>query len=440
MDVTQALKTLSHRPGVYLFRNRTNTVLYVGKAIDLSRRIRSYFQKNKTDWKTQELTDLTRDIQTIETVSEFDALLLEAKLIRQYKPKYNAVTRDDKSPLYVVLTLSDPLPRILFARKTRLNSIAKKKRDCVFGPFQSSKIVYAVMKNVRTIVPFCLQKQRNGKPCFYTHLGLCTPCPSVIVKITDRRTQKVAIKEYRKNVLRLKNILSGHARSVVSQMEKEMKRYARKQAFEEAGVVQKHMQSYYTLLSRRYDPAIYLQSGGATDAYNDELSDLGGVLHPHIPDLPALHRIEAIDVSNISGNYATGSLVVLTNGRTDRQAYRRFRIKTVRGANDVAMVSEIIARRFRHTEWPNPALLVIDGGKAQVAAAEMSLRKLQIQLPVVGLAKRLEEIIVPKESGFTTLRLSLNRPALHILTRIRDEAHRFALSYHRLLRQKLLVI
>lgn len=409
MEVSQALKHLPHRPGVYLFRNSHKHIIYVGKAIDLARRVRSYRQTP--------LFQSIADIELIETTGEFDAITLEAKLIRQFKPKYNAITKDDKSPLYVVFT-SETLPRILILRKTQVAKISGK----IFGPFQSARMLRTLMRQLRSIAPYCLQKTRNGKPCFYTHLGLCDPCPSVLAKHGD--SEKMGL--YRKNVRRIKNILSGKANIVLTQMEKEMKVFASRQQFEQADRIHKQMQAYYDLLSKHYDPSTYLEYG-VGDVYEQELNDLRNALLPHL-SVSSLHRIEAIDISNISGNLATGSLVVLTDGRIDKSEYKRFRINTVHGSNDPAMIAEVVNRRFRHPEWPMPDLLVIDGGKAQVRAAKSA------PVPVIGLAKRLEEIIIPKNSGFSIVRLSLSSPGLHVLQRIRDESHRFALKYHRLLR------
>lgn len=419
MEVTKALKNLPHRPGVYLFKNQDKEVMYVGKAINLSRRVKSYFQGQPREFANQIV-----DIEIIETTSEFDALLLEAKLIRHYKPKYNAITKDDKSPLYIVLTLSEALPRILYARKTQLARLVKNKRDSVFGPFQSATMVRAMMRELRPVSPYCMQKERNGRPCFYTHLGLCKPCPSVI-KTTS---EKLA---YRKNLFRLKNILSGKTTFVLRQMEKEMNHLARTEQFESASAIRNRIHAYYAILSKRYDPTVYLQSEGTSEIYAAELEALQTALQPHFRELDRLTRIECIDISNISGKHAVGSLVVLTNGRIDKSSYRRFRVRTVRGTNDPAMIAEIVSRRFSHPEWPMPNLLVIDGGKGQIRAA------MHAPVPVIGLAKRFEEIIIPKGDGWKILRLDLTSPAMHVVQRIRDEAHRFALSYHRQLRDRV---
>lgn len=430
METNQALNNLPHRPGVYIFRNKENRILYVGKAIDLSRRVRGYFQNNRNDWGIH-------DIQTIETVSEFDALILEAKLIRTHMPKYNATAKDDKSPLYVVFTLSQQLPRIIFTRKTQLPNILKRnKHDVVFGPFQSAKMVRSIMRQLRHVIPYCTQKERNGRPCFYTHLGLCRPCPSLIVKLPGGKIRQQHVLLYRKNIFRLKNILSGKTTGVLRQMESGMRFLAEHEQFEAAANLRNQIQAFYEILSKRYDPMVYLGPGGTTAIYERELIELHSALRPYFPGFSVPHRIECIDVSNIQGKHATGSLVVLTDGRKDPDSYRRFRIKTIDGSNDTAMIAEVICRRFAHKEWPTPDLLVIDGGKGQVRTVLRSRIWLrQTPVPIIGLAKRFEEIIIPLQNNrWKILRLDLTSPALHVIERVRDEAHRFAVSYHRLMR------
>ncbi len=437
MEISETLKHLPHRPGVYQFFDKHGNVIYVGKAIDLARRVRSYFQKEQTgEWKISELRELTANVQTIETVSEFDALLLEAKLIRQYLPKYNVIARDDKSPVYVILTMSESLPKVIFARRTQLPQLAARRGDTIFGPFQSARTIRSLLRDLRSVIPFCTQKQRNGKPCFYTHLELCNPCPSVIAKLPEGVEKKERTRTYRKHLIELKHLLSGQSGQVLRFLERQMHGRAREHKFEQAAHTRNQIQALYNLLEKRYDPAVYLNGQGALDAYGKELADLLSVFRQYTPALKELTRIECIDISNILGKQATGSLVVLTDGRIDKTWYRRFRIKTVRGANDPAMIVEVLTRRLKHTEWPKPNLILVDGGKPQVRAATRVLRALNLSIPVAGLAKRREEIIIPLGSSFRTIRLSLASPALHVLERIRDEAHRFAITYHRHLRHE----
>ncbi len=417
METPQAtLKELPHTPGVYLYRDQHGAILYIGKAKDLKRRI-------TTSEKTKLLISQISKIETIQTASEFDALLLEAKLIHDHAPKYNVVLKDDKSPLYILLTLSEPLPHVVTLRRS---DFPKKmhKADALFGPFQSATMVRSILRQLRHTISFCTQKKRTGKPCFYAHIGLCNPCPSAAG--TDKRV-------YRKNIFRLKNILSGKSDTVLRDLEKDMKRAAQEQRFEEAAQLRNHIQNLHFMMQKRYDPMLYMTSASAVeDIYANELAALGAIL-----GIAAPNRIECIDISNIAGRYATGSLVVLTDGRKDTGEYKRFRIRRENAPNDTAMIAEVVTRRFSHPEWPKPDLLVIDGGKGQVAAVLRSRIWLrQTPVPVIGLAKRFEELVIPLEHTFKILRIPYTSPALHVLERIRDEAHRFAITYHRLLRKK----
>lgn len=406
----KTVKTLTTRPGCYLYKDAWGRVIYVGKAKNLQRRVRQYFGKKDTlNAKTQLLVEQIVTIDTIPTDNEFDALLLEASLIRKHLPKYNAIARDDKSPLYITITIDEPLPRILFTRKKELES---HSRRAVFGPFQSARVARQLMQSIRKIIPYCTQKHRDGRPCFYTHLGLCNPCPSSI------KTKKLA-SVYRSNLRKISLLLSGRARQVRSILEKRMHECGDRMAFEEAGEYKKQLDILNMLLMHSFDPGIF------TDNTSDRLSDLSRILH-----LQALHRIECIDISTLLGEWSTGSLVVFTEGQPDTDEYRRFRIKVAGIPNDVGMMAEVIKRRFTHPEWPKPDLLVVDGGKGQVTAAKHA------PVPVVGLAKRFEEIIVPEGHGFHVIRLAPSSPALQLVQHIRDEAHRFAKRYHTHLRSR----
>ncbi len=416
----KTLKTLPHAPGVYLYRDAKGNILYVGKAKNLKRRVTQYFQKKDAlGPKTQLLVSQIAHIETIRTASEFDALLLEAKLIHDHKPKYNVVLKDDKSPLYILLTLSERIPRVLLLRRSDLPKNLHE-RDALFGPFQSAHVGRSLLRQLRHVVPYCTQKRRTETPCFYSHLGLCNPCPSDAG--TDAR-------HYRRNIFRLKHILSGKSNTVLKDLQKEMNASARTNNFEEAARLRNHRENLYALLSKKYDPLVYTSAHAVEDIYTNELSALGKAL-----GLQNLHRIECVDISNTGGAFATGSLVVLTDGARDTSQYRRFRIRRKNAPNDVAMIAEVVNRRFAHPEWPMPDLLIIDGGKGQLRAAAHA------PVPTIGLAKRFEEIIVPlPDNRWKILRLDLTSPAMHIVQRIRDEAHHFALSYHRLLRKKSFV-
>lgn len=403
---------ITPRPGAYLYYDTDGNVIYVGKAKNLRNRISQYFSGDEAqDQKTNLLVSQIASIKTIPTDSEFDALLLEATLIRKYQPKYNAIAKDDKSPLYITITFDEPLPRLLFTRKTTINawSILPKRRFLA-GPFQSGRVARLLMQSVRRIIPYCTQKRRDGRPCFYTHIGLCKPCPSVINTMNLARV-------YRRNLRRIALLLSGEARRVRTQLEKTMRESADRMAFEQAGEYKRQLDALDTLLTHAFDPSVY------ADRTSERLTDLAHILH-----LSSLERIECMDISAMQGKWASGSLVVFTNGLPDTDKYRRFRIKMSEKPNDVGMIAEVVKRRFTHPEWQFPNLLIVDGGKGQVTAAKHA------PVPVVGLAKRFEEIIVPEGRGFRVIRLSPANPALQLVRHIRDEAHRFAKRYHTMLR------
>jgi excinuclease ABC subunit C len=425
----ETLKNLPHSPGIYMFMSHTGELLYIGKAKDLKRRVSSYFQRDDAiGRKTSRLVSQIAKINTIQTASEFDALILEAKLIHDKLPKYNVVLKDDKSPLYILLTISEQLPRVLTIRRSDLPKQIHKT-DALFGPFQSASMVRSLLRQLRHIIPYCTQKQRTGKPCFYSHLGLCNPCPSLI------GADKDLIHQYRTNIYSLKGILSGKSTMVLKELETDMKKAATENKFEDAARLRDHIQHYHYMIQKQYDPMVYINSEtGAQDLYRIELDTLYTILLPYIPKLAHIHRIECIDISNTAGTYATGSLTVLTDGIKDTSQYRRFRIRNRNSPNDVAMIEEVVRRRFSHPEWPLPDLLLVDGGKGQVTAA-----KKHTSVPVIGLAKRFEEVIIPYKHGWKTLRIPYTSSAIHMLERIRDEAHRIAHSYHRLLRSKSFV-
>ncbi len=434
---TEIIRVLPHAPGVYLYKDINGTVIYVGKAKDLKRRVSQYFQRDDAvGAKTNLLVSQICSIETIKTASEFDAILLEAKLIHDYSPKFNVVLKDDKSPLYILLTLSEILPRILFVRRSDLPK-KNHPKDALFGPFQSSRSARMIMRTLRYSIPYCLQKQRNGTPCFYTHLRLCNPCASVISGMEDSEAKNKLIHSYRVNIFRLKDILSGKSTRVLSAMEKDMRILASEQRFEEAAETKSHIDALRMVKRNSYDPTVYIESNSALENITEnELLALQQVLKPYFGTIQSVHRIECIDISNTQGSFATGSLVVLTDGRIDTSQYRRFRIRQEGSPNDFAMIFEVVKRRFEHEEWGIPDLLLIDGGKGQVNAAITAVPLAYKNIPIIGLAKRFEEIIVPYNTSWKTLRIPYTSSALHILERIRDESHRFALSYHRLLRKK----
>jgi excinuclease ABC subunit C len=436
------LSRIPHSPGVYVYRDVHGVILYIGKAIDLYKRVHQYFNPTNLPPKTSVLVGQIADIQIHKTLSEFDALLLESKLIYTHQPKYNILAKDDKSPLYVKLTLSEQLPRIVYMRKPRTPSYGTSIEDgnVIFGPFQSAKLVRAIMRALRRIIPYCTQMKRDGNPCFYTQIGLCHPCPSVIFHMTDTKESQKLQTQYRRNIFRLRDILSGRTAGVITELENEMKTYASHREFEKAAHIRNQVSGLYELLSKHYDPLVYTKDDVVIgDLAGQELNALEAVLASIFPSITTPKRIECIDISNTTGTYATGSLVVLSSGIPDTSQYRRFRIRQENKPNDVSMIREIIERRFTHIEWPKPDVFIVDGGKPQVSSAHQVFTSLGLSIPLIGLAKRQEEIVYVANGKTKIIRLSLTSPAIHILQRIRDEAHRFAIGYHKKLREQAFI-
>jgi excinuclease ABC subunit C len=430
------LSQLPHSPGVYIYRNSEGIILYIGKAIDIFNRVHQYFSPSNLPPKTAILVGQIADIQIIQTLSEFDALLLEAKLIYKHQPKYNILAKDDKSPIYVKLTISEDLPRILYIRKPRQPSYGEfnDKGDVVFGPFQSAKTIRSIMRSLRHIIPYCTQVKRNGRACFYTQIGLCNPCPSLINGMEESKEKQQYVVQYRKNIFRLRDVLSGKTSLVITELEKEMKRNADNKEFEHAAHIRNQVSALYELISKRYDPMLYTKDAMIEDIAENEMQSLKRILVRVYPEVTSLERIECIDISNTSGVHPTGSLVVLSHGLVNTSEYKRFKIRQPNGPNDVGMIEEVIRRRFSHTEWTLPNVFIVDGGKPQVSRATKVFSELHIGIPLIGLAKRQEEIIVMKNNELKIFRLPMTDPAIHILQRIRDEAHRFAIGYHKKLR------
>lgn len=426
------LATLPHTPGVYQFFDANHEILYVGKAKDLKNRVTQYIRPDAVPEKTRHMLVAATSLETIQTAGEFDALLLEARLIHDLQPKYNVVARDDKSPLYISLTMHDVLPRVELRRKPSEN---KQGKNIYIGPFQSDKVAHELLRHLRRSIPFCTQKRRTGKPCFYTHIGLCNPCPSVITGITEQDVRKALVHQYRRNIMRLRDILTGKSATILHQREREMHNAARRNQFENAAHIRNQIRNLRFLLEKRYDPSLYLTDMNLGERIGEyQTQPLLTALQTIYPRITRLSRVECFDISNISGTSATGSMVVAVNGIIDTSQYRKFRIRITGRPNDVAMMREMLTRRLNHPEWPEPDLIVVDGGKPQLGEAIKVIQK----TPVIGLAKRREEIIAwdSRNLKFQTIRLPLTNPGLQLLQRLRDEAHRFAVSYHRLLRAR----
>jgi len=404
-------KILSTGAGVYIFKNKKGSVLYVGKAANLRSRVASY-SSSSIGLKQKRLADEIFSVDTIEVDSEIEALLLEANLIKKYLPVYNVQLKDDKDYIYLKI-VSESFPRVLTARKKDLVD-AKE----FFGPYPSASSLRQTLKVLRRIFPFRTCRINQGRACFYYHLGLC---PGVCINAISER-------DYRKNLRRLKLFLSGRKDQVLLDIEKEMKAASSKLDFEKAETSRREIEAINSVTRRLRRVDEYVEAGSIQELREKELKDLAQAIGIKTP----LERIECFDISNFQGSSATGSMVVFTHGSADRGQYRRFKIKDFSAPNDPGMMAEVIRRRLKNS-WPLPSLIVVDGGKTQLKAADRELNSAKKQITVVGLAKRNEEIHTLEGR---IIRLPRDSQALFLIQRVRDEAHRFAISYYRKLASK----
>ena len=413
--------------GVYVFLDEDNTVLYVGKAKNLKNRVSSYFANSDLlTGKTKVLVSQVKKIRITTVESELEALLLEAFYIKKYTPKYNILMKDGKAYVLVRITKKDRYPKVLLARKT------DDKQSLYFGPYPSSRAVRLVLKTIRRIFPYQSVMNHPKRVCLYHHLALC-PCPPVF-------DSPELYKTYQKNIRGIIRMLEGESQTLMKEFERERQVYSDNEHYEEALSMQVKINAL-SLITKPFHQAFEydVNPNLRVDLRQQELDDLKKILQENGLTIASLNRIECYDISNIQGTNATGSMVVLTQGEIDKSQYRRFKIRLSGKPNDFAMMKEMLSRRFGHEEWADPDLLIVDGGKGQVSSALEVLTQKGISIPLIGLAKRLETIVIPtpeKEKPFKEVLLPKRTKAIQLITRIRDEAHRFAITYHRNLRSK----
>lgn len=409
------VKELPESPGVYLMRGGGGRILYVGKAGNLKRRVSSYFLR-PLESRIHRLILEVKKINYKKTDTALEALILESRLIKKYKPPYNVRGKDDKSFLYVEIT-RDKYPRVLLVRGKDL-----EKGNLHYGPFTSAKSIREALRLVRRIFPYSthpdtkvmgiglprvIQLPEIRRPCFEYQIGLC---PGTCVGDISKR-------DYAKIARNIKLLFEGRKSKLLKILEEEMRAAAAREEFE---LAEKKKRQIFAL-KHIQDVALISESEDRELNVKDKM--LSG-------------RIEGYDISNISGTYAVGSMVVFVNSKPSPSEYRKFKIRTVSGSNDVGMLKEVLQRRLRHKEWPLPDLLLVDGGKPQVYVAEEVLCEFGHKIPTVGIAKgpkrKKNELVFPTSGSYTEYG-SYTRA---VLIRVRDEAHRFAIAYHRKFRRK----
>lgn len=537
--ITQQLKTLPTSPGVYIYKDKSGRVLYVGKAKSLRSRVRSYWQAGANlEAAKEQMIKLVTELETIRVDTENEALVLEANLIRQHQPPYNVVLRDDKYYLFIKIT-KEEFPRVFPVRR-----IAKDNAR-YFGPYSSARSVRATLRLLRRIFPHRQEKDSPHDIIF----------PHPLFSPTEKNTSPTVSDEglpsstYQANIQNIIRFLKGQRDDIIATLKAGMASASKQENFEQAALFRNQLQAIerlegfqkvYLPRQESFDVISVVQqkirtaanvfqirdgkllnkltfllqhrtTASKKDALRQfllqyysvaqdipslmfiptQLSDSGAISQwinkdnpptlavpergvkrqllmmgetnaqqlldeqeaifqskeraqkAHEELMTALnldpthtHRVETYDISNIQGKLPTASMVVFTDGEPQPKHYRKFHIQGLETPNDFFMLQETLTRRFsgRHDDWPTPDLIIIDGGKGQLSSAVKILQQLNLTIPIISIAKQEEEMFVPGQP--TSIRLPYDSPALHLIQRMRDEAHRFTITYHRLLRSK----
>jgi len=475
------------KTGVYTFTSQNKEELYIGKALNLKNRVSQYLKV--ADVRLQQMISRAERVDFVKTDSEIEALILESQYIKKYKPAFNIMLRDDKNFFYVVFTHStgstsslqagsgqaERFPKILIThqpfdsaeRKRRVVlSLPKDNRSAslraspakFIGPFTDGTALKTTLRYLRGVFPYCTCKQSHNNYCLNYHIG---KCPGFCcLKDGPERSQSIAKeKEYRKNIKAIKDILSGKKTSLLKRLEKEMVKMGKKERFQEAIELRDKIEK----IKRVFENARIIQNIPYYDISNNYSGNTLLELKKFLKLKQLPHRIEGYDIANIQGKYAVGSMVVFSDGKPDKSKYRKFKIRRILSSDlstkalataeasregeygDTGMLREVLARRFRHPEWPMPDLIVVDGGKQQLHVAEAVVNSKQIQnskfkIPnIIALTKdeRHKGIKVFIQNKKEAIPLSkLPTGVKNLLLQVDSEAHRFAISYYRNLHRK----
>ncbi|MHC4877766.1 MAG: excinuclease ABC subunit UvrC [Planctomycetota bacterium] len=414
-------------PGVYLMKDSLGRVIYVGKAVNLRSRAGSYFtEAAAVDRRTADLVREICDIDFVPTDSEVDALLLEARLIKDIQPRFNTELKDDKSFPYLQITTHEDFPRVEFTRKPESKGVK------LYGPFTSAKKLRGTISVLQKIFRFrnCTldieendEKWRWYRPCLLASINQCTaPC-----------NLRISKEDYRRDIHRLRLFLEGKKDRLLKELRDEMQTASEELKFERAARIRDEIKSLEDInlrgdLEEDLQPEVF---------FIDPKKGVEGLRRTFKLPAPP-RRIEGVDIAHLQGGETVASLVQFIDGLPFKHGYKRYKIRTVSGVDDFASIHEVILRRFKRLSQEGesfPDLLLIDGGKGQLNAAMDALNSLDIEPPfTLSLAKREEEVFLPGESE--PHRLSRHSFGLRLLQYVRDEAHRFAQHYHHLLRKK----
>lgn len=447
---SRLLKTLPTDPGCYLYKNDVGKIIYVGKAKNIKKRVSSYFSKSYKEIHLQALVKDIADIDFVITDSELEAFILETNLIKKYKPHYNRDLKDDKNYIWIMFDKNEDFPKPEIVRE-------KKKNNAIYlGPYHFTMPIKRILFRLRKVYPYrtCnrqikevidekngkhLTVSNNPKPCFYYQLGLCPgPCAGLISK-----------KDYWKNIRGIVNFFTKDHKKILSDMRAQMNKYSKNLDYEKATVLRnkivdlEYIKQKVSIDSVDMDEVLFLKQ--KVKKSQQGLEELIGELSFKGMRLKKDFKIECFDISNIQGTNAVASMVVFVNGVSQKRLYRKFKIRVKSTPDDFAMMQEALKRRFKHEQKKEDQsfdvkadLVIVDGGKGQLSSAHQIFKELHINIPLIGLAKKNEDIFYIEELGdeinFIQKRLKTRTEGFFLLQRIRDESHRFAINYHRKLR------
>lgn len=405
--------------GVYVFKNNAD-LIYIGKAAVIRDRVKNHFQQ--PSYRDDIFIKKVNKIGFFETNSEIEALVLEASLIKKYQPKFNVMWRDDKNYFYVAIEKNEK--KLPFVYITHQFKIPNTKFKIQFvGPFVEGTALKKTLRFLRRVFPYYTVKKHGPNKCTYCHLDLCPgPVPNVA--------------EYKKNIKKLVLVLQGKKNTVLRALKKEMNQLAKDKKYEEAGKVRDRIFALQQIMAHTH----------VINSNSDNSGFLPYGKKPHSPTLDLLqkilvserpiYKIECYDISNIQGKMATGSQVVFVQGKPDKSQYKKFRIRMKNEPNDIAMLKEVLTRRLNHPEWIFPEVILIDGGKAQLNVAIQA--KSQNKIKIISIAKGRDELFIEGQENPIPLK-DLPQDVENLIRHLDDEAHRFAISYHKTLRSKNLL-
>lgn len=393
--------------GVYFFYNKKE-IIYIGKAINIKNRVKNHFFQ--PTYKDNIFINTVDRIKCIETSSEISALILEASLIKKHQPKFNVIWKDDKNYFFVAIDKNKQnIPYIYITHQKN------SKKAKYIGPFVEGTALKNVLRFLRKVFPFYSFTKHSKLKCTYCHLDLC-PGPNL------------NIIEYRKNIKKLVLVLEGKSKTVLKNLKKEMALYSMNHDFEKAGQIKNKIYNLEKIMS--HNTKSLIQGSDPFQIKEEAFEKIIGYNKP-------IHRIECYDISNIQGKFATGSMVVFINGAPEKSQYKKFRIKMKNEPNDIAMLKEVLSRRLLHSEWPKPDVILIDGGKAQLNVAINTVASQNKNIKIISIAKGRQELFIDNQKEPIALK-NLPQKAYNLIKNLDDQAHNFAITYHRKLHKKSL--